>query len=366
MNLELTIEELLEPLRSVISVIEKKQTLPILSHVLIEIKNKKLNLITTNTEIEIKRYLPTTITKDITFTIYAKSLIDIISSHEATTIINFNIEKSKIIISIKNSIFNLNTLDSINFPYLPIIKDDNIKIKSLILKELIQNTSFSMGNKDIRPHLNGLYFKISKNYIIAVATDGHRLAIGEIKQTNNLKNEKIMILPKKSVFELSKLLEKNKSEDINIQITDNYFHLSNNDTAITSRLIDSSKFPDYNKVIPYDHENIIIINKNDFLNSLEQASIFVNERNVVNLVFKDSQLYIFTSSEKGGSEIKIAIKKFNKEIKISFNINYLIIILRKIQETQIKMILSYDNSTSCLITGIKDKIYKYILMPIVN
>ncbi|HIG88668.1 MAG TPA: DNA polymerase III subunit beta, partial [Candidatus Thioglobus sp.] len=253
-----------------------------------------------------------------------------------------------------------------DFPSLPKIEDgDVIRVNRTELKELIENTSFSMGNQDIRAYLNGLYFEVDEDNIVVVATDGHRLSIGEIKQSNNQTIKKTVILPRKAVLELTKLLNKNEYEEVDILLSKNYFYLASDNTTIISRLIDGN-FPNYVQVIPKDYENIIVINKQEFLDSLQQASIFVEERKKsVKLAFKDAQLNIFTHSERGQAKTQISIKNFDKEIEINFNIHYLISILEKITTNEIKMVVSNNENQACLLTSTNDnETYQYVVMPI--
>lgn len=364
MNTQLSVKELLKPLQTVISVVEKKQTLPILSHVLIQLKDNLLTLTTTDMEIEIKASQIIKAKEEVCFTVYAKDLIDIIKKLSEDTIIEFIIESSKIYIKANKSSFELNTLNHQDFPSLPKIENsDIIKIKHHDLKDLIENTSFSMGNQDIRAYLNGLYLEVDKNSITVVTTDGHRLSIGKVKQTNNLTNKKTVILPRKAVHELTKLLNKNEHKEINIHLSDNYFYLMSDNTTIISRLIDGN-FPNYLQVLPTNFNNTIIINRLAFLNSLQEASIFVEERTKgVKLVFKNSQLDIFSHSERGQAKTQISIKNFDKEIEIAFNIHYLISILEKLHTNEINMVVPGGENQSCLLSSMNDDTYQYVVMP---
>jgi len=209
MNTELSVEELIEPLQTVIGVVEKKQSLPILSHVLIQLKDQVLTLTTTDMELEISASNKIKSTEETSFTIYAKDLIDIARKLPEKTQIKFKIEEKKIYLNANNNTFELNTFNHLDFPALPKTQDTSIiKIKQDDLKNLIENTSFSMGNQDIRAYLNGLFFVLNNDSITVVATDGHRLSIGEIKQENRLDEKKTVILPRKAVIELTKLLNK--------------------------------------------------------------------------------------------------------------------------------------------------------------
>lgn len=364
MNIQLTVKELLKPLQVVISVVENKQTLPILSHVLIQLKNNLLTLTTTDMEIEICASHPIQTQEEISFTIYAKDLIDIIKKLPESTIIDFIIEKSKIYIKINKNSFELNTFNHQDFPFLPKIENtDIIKVNCQKLKELIENTSFSMGNQDIRAYLNGLYFEINQDNIIIVATDGHRLSIGEIKQLNKLTDKKTVILPRKAVLELTKILNKNSHNEVDIHLSNNYFYLKSDEITIISRLIDGN-FPNYSQVLPTDFKNTIIINRLEFLNSLQQTSIFVEERTKgVKLIFKNSQLNIFSHSERGQAKAQISTKNFDKEIEIAFNIRYLISILEKLTTDEINMIVPDGENQSCMLSNSNDETYQYVIMP---
>ena len=364
MNTELSVEELLDPLQTVIGVVEKRQTLPILSHVLLQLQNQTLTLTTTDMELEISASNKIKNKEDVLFTIYAKDLIDVVRRLPEKTKIQFKIEEKKVYLNANNNTFELNTFNNLDFPTLP--KTDNstvVTVKQEDLKSAIENTSFSMGNQDIRAYLNGLYFELNKDSLIVVATDGHRLSIGEIKQTNELDEKKTVILPRKAVLELSKLLAKSTQTDVEIHLSDNYFSLYDTNTKIISRLIDGN-FPNYKQVIPTDLSNTIVINRVDFLSSLQQASIFVEERTKgVKLVFRDNSLNIFSHSERGQAKTQIKVKNQDKELEIAFNIHYIISILEKITSEEINMVVPGGENQSCLLSSTEDDNYQYIVMP---
>ena len=364
MNTELSVEELLDPLQTVIGVVEKKQTLPILSHVLIQLKDKKLILTTTDMELEISASSKIKSDSEATFTIYAKDLIDIVRKLPEKTLIKFKIEEKKVYLNANKNTFELNTFDHLDFPALPKTQNTSvINIKQELLKELIENTSFSMGNQDIRAYLNGLFFELDQNSLTVVATDGHRLSIGEVKQDNNLEERKTVILPRKAVLELTKLLNKSSQSNAEIHLSDNYFSLIDLDTKIISRLIDGN-FPNYKQVMPTDFSNTIVINRTDFLSSLQQASIFVDERTKgVKLVFRDDKLSIFSHSERGRAETQLEVTKQEKELEIAFNIHYLISVLEKLTTREINMVIPGGENKSCLISASDDESYQYIIMP---
>jgi len=365
MHIKLKVKELLAPLQTVIGVVEKKQTLPILSHVLIQVDKDEITLTTTDMEIEIKASHKIKKQESVgSFTVYAKDLIDIIRKLNEKIVVEFIIEEKKVYIKADNNSFELNTFNHQDFPALPKVENsDIVTIKRVVLRELIENTSFSMGNQDIRAYLNGLYFEVNNNNIVIVATDGHRLAIGEVNQNNNLKSKKTVILPRKAVLELTKILNKSEHNEVNIHLSNNYFYLISDDTTIISRLIDGN-FPNYAQVIPTDLENTVTFDRDELLSSLQQASIFVEERTKgVRLVFKNSELNIFSHSERGTAKTQIKTKGLDKEIEIAFNIHYLISILEKITTKNVSMVVPGGDNQSCLLNGVNDETYQYVVMP---
>ncbi len=366
MKIQLTTKEILTPLQNIIGVVEKKQTLPILSHVLIKAETNILTLSATDMELEIKSIQKISSSDKVNFTINAKDLINILRKIPSLDeIITFKIKNNNIEIKIKNNIFKLNSFNIKDFPELPKIENkEEISIEKNKLKKLIENTSFSIGNQNSRIYFNGLYFEINEKLFTVVASDGHRLAIGQYKNNSNLSKNKNIIFPRKSVLELEKLLNiDDKNENVNINISDNFFSLTlNKNITITSSLIDS-KFPNYLQVIPKNLSNKIIINRLDLLTCLNQVSVFIENINKnVKLTFKDNDLTIFTHSERGQAKTNIKTKNSTKNIEIAFNINYLINILNKLQGDEIYFIIPGTN-ISCLLSEIDNDNFRYIVMP---
>jgi DNA polymerase-3 subunit beta len=367
MKILLSAKEINTPLQTVIGVVEKKQTLPILAHVLFSLKDNTLTISATDMEIEIKAISQIQCSEEIEFTIYAKTLIDIVRNLDETTEIEITINENKIDLKINKSKFSLNSLESKQFPKLPEITDTNsININKKHLKTLVDKVSFSMGSQDIRSYLNGILLKIDNENITIVATDGHRLAIGTREQANDLLEESSIILPKKTVTELQRILNNELcGEEVNLMISETYIVINvNNEIILKSRLIDS-QFPDYNKIIPEDLSNVIKINRDSFLSCLHQAAIFVNEKTkAVNLIFKNNNLEINTNSERGKADVNLTINtNVEEELNINFNIDYIITVINKLSTNEIHFIMPKDNASS-LFSNDDNLNFKYIIMPL--
>lgn len=365
MKINLSTKELLTTLQKVISIVEKKHSLPILSHVLITTNDNKLTLTTTDSEIQIQAQIQIKSPETSDFTLYAKNLIDIIKNIQLEENISFDISSEKIIIKINKNKFKLNTFNHSDFPLLQKIKKyQTITVNIEKLKDLIDKTSFTIGNQDIRAYLNGLYFEANETELTIVATDGHRLSIGSIEQLNNQIEPKTIILPKKAVNEITKLLSNQTTEkNIDINISDNYLQISLNDISINSQLI-NSKFPDYNKAIPTNIDNKITINKDDLINNLKSVLPLIDDRKrSVKLEFKDNDINIYAQSEKGYAEAKLTVENNNNNLEVVFNINYLIAVLEKLTTTNINIAIPNNINQSYLFTNNNNSNYQYIIMP---
>ncbi len=364
MNIKLSTKELLPSLQKVITVVEKKHNLPILSHVLIAIKNNQLKLTTTDSEIQIQTTNKIQEDKEVIFTLDAKNLIDIIKNLAEDTKINFELKNDKIKIKFLKNKFTLNTFNNQNFPLLQTIKEyETITVGKDELKNLIDKTSFTISTQDIRVYLNGLYFEASKTSLTLVSTDGHRLSLGTINQLNKNIDKKTAILPKKTVSGILKLLSQDKKQtNIDINISNNYFNISFNNTTITSQLINGN-FPDYKKVIPINN-NKILVNKNLLITKLKDVIPLVDEKKKsVKLNFTNDTIYIEVISEKGKAKTELAINKQNNNIEVVFNINYLIGVLEKLTTENVIINAPDSNYKSYLFTNENNDNYQCVVMP---
>jgi DNA polymerase-3 subunit beta len=365
MNLQFTTEELLEPITAVIGIVEKKQSLPIYSHLLFELKNNQLTVTATNSEIEITHTKSVHCNEEISFTIYAHVLINILNKISKETLINLNVDKDKIHIKINKNSFELNTFKGSEFPKLSdTLELESIKINKTKFKNLINKTKFSIGINDIREYLNGLFLEIDNKKITAVSTDGHRLSIGEIQQENKLLEKKSIILPKKSITEITRILDQDDGE-ISVAFTQSFFYLSNNTTNLKTRLI-GGNYPDYAQIMPEDTKPKASINKEEFLNSLKHVLIFTEDTSNIKMVFNESTLEIFTHSEKGQAQTEVKIKDFKGKTEINFNAQYLIQALEKITSQEVKMIVPQNETEPSLLHSTDDSGFQYVIMPMRN
>ncbi len=367
MEITLNTQEIKKPLEIVSGGVEINTNHLILSHVLIETNNQKLTLTTTNSEIEITNTTNINAKENIKFNICLKDLINLISILDDNANINFLIDNNQIIITTLNNVFKLNTIIEQEFHQLITNKKDILKdpitIPTKQLIDLINKTKFSIANDNPQRYLNGLYLILDNNNITTVSSDGHRLSLANIIQNNNITNKKTAVIPKKTIEEISKILKETKTDNITINISQDYIVIHNDTTQIISKLIDEN-YPEYEKIIPQQSQNKIIINKKDFDAALKQTEIFVKQTNTIKLIFKNNNLNIIAISEKGEANTKIKIKNYTGEMIAGFNVRYLIETLKKLTTENIIFSINNDENKIALLTNDKIENYKYIIMAV--
>ena len=265
---------LLKSLNFVQGIVEKKNTLPILSNVLLELKNNKLSVIATDLDIifydeidEVK------ILTEGSTTTSAAILYDILRKIPSNSELNFDLKtENKLSLKSDNSDFNLLCLPTDNFPtFVDEFEGSEISLNNSKFLKLLNKTKISISNDDTRHYLNGIFLHITenhgRNFLTGVATDSHRLSSSslEIKNINDFNS---LILPKKTVYQLSSLLSEN-TEQLMMQTSENKVKFTLGKVKLISKVIDG-KFPDYKKVVPIDNKKILVVPSKDLLIQLKE------------------------------------------------------------------------------------------------
>lgn len=362
---------LLPLLQSVIGVVEKRQTLPILSNILVNIENGQLNITGTDLEVEISTF--TSIEDDsivCSFTVPAKKLFDICKNLEPDIQLDFELKENKVILKSKKSRFTLATLATENFPNLDSFSAKNeFSISQRDLKFLLDATQFSMANQDVRYYLNGLLFELFNNELRTVATDGHRLAFANNENLTNLINVpkdslQQVIVPRKAVTELNRLLS-DSEQLIKIELSSSHMNITFESLNFTTKLIDG-RFPDYQRVIPDQalcNKNIIA-DRQLLKQSLSRISVLSTEKfKAARLEFTENELIaVVHNPEQEEAEEHLSIDYSGDEFTIGFNVDYMVDALNAIKEDQVSVNLT-DANSSCLITGLNNDTARYVVMP---
>jgi len=354
MKLSIFREELLKPLQLVTGIVEKRQTLPILSNVLLRV-NQDLSVIATDLEVELIMTIPLSqpaVPGEVT--VPARKLMDICSSLPESALIEMVLEKDKLQIECGRSKFSLTTLPAEDYPCLD-ATDSLLEftMEQRSLRFLIQRTYFAMAQQDVRYYLNGMLLEVKQGLIRGVATDGHRLALNSVEATviNNTVSQ--VIIPRKGVIELLRLLDDSKDE-VSVAIMTNHIRISKPMLTFSSKLIEG-RFPDYERVLPKGGNIIVAVPREPLKQSLKRASILSNEKlRGIQLQLRSGLLRILANNpEREEAEEEIEIEHCDSQLDIGFNERYLRDILDAIDDEEEVLLTFSDPHSSILVEGKK-------------
>ena len=356
-------ESITKALSLVGGIVEKKQTLPILSNILIEFKDSSFRLVATDLESELTIIGKTDNceTEGVT-TASAKKLNDLCRLIPDGSNIELALSGDKLNISTKNGKYSLATLPSNEFPVFETGDAVNtIIIQSQDLKDLITSTAFAMGNQDWRHYLNGLFLKLEEGVLTAVATDAHRLALNCVQVNSEVNFSGI--IPRKSVNEINRFIGENEG-DLSLSINDASLTVTSDNLTFKSKLIDGA-FPDYNQVIPTGDSSLLDVNVKDFANSLSRVSILSNDKNKgVKIHLVENNMTVKSNNADNELAEETVVSKYSgDEIEIAFNVNYIQEILNN-QVNETCNVLFFGSDKSCLILPPGNEFPKYVVMPL--
>lgn len=350
------------------SIVNKKNTLPILSNILIEADTELLTLSSTDMDISIKETIKCNIIESGSTTLNAQIIFDIIKKLPDTSEIEFISNDGKILTIRSNvSKFSLSCLPKDEYPIIETKSNgQKFRVKSQIIYNLIDKTKFAISNEETRYFLNGLYFNISakdnSSVLTFVGTDGHRLATSSFLN-NNIKNELPgVIIPKKTINELSKLLSDN-SDDIEIDISSNKIIFFIDNLVLISKLIDGN-FPDYTKVIPKNNNNHLTVKRINLLAAVDRVSTIANEKSpAIKFKLYNNLINLSTiNNENSTATEDIEVNYVGDEIEIGFNSKYIMDILDNLEGDEIKISFN-DNTTPIIAQEQYSSDTIYVLMP---
>lgn len=363
MNISILKQPLLELIQKTSGIIEKKHTLPILSHILFQIDKSNLSVLSSNTEIEIQAFTTIDFNNDFQFTVNARKLLDIVKLIDDDTFIHIEIKNNMLYLKANQSLFTLGTLPPQDFPKIQAqIGAFNFKIEEIKLKNILNKTSLSMAVEDVRYYLKGMLFEIRNNLLRTVTTDGHRLSFDEVQIPVTLTDQiKQIIIPRKTILELNRILQPT-DRMVGIEISDNYIRFYHPDMNIISKLIDG-RYPDYQRVIPSNITYNITLDRIVLKSAIQRISVLSNEKyKAIRFDFSPGILKISgDNSEHEQAEENIEIENQDLDFSIGFNFSYILEILNTIETSQVYLGIS-DDKLSSILYGVGDSSAQYIIM----
>ena len=368
--MKLTIERaaLLKSLGHVQSVVERRNTIPILSNIKLEAADGRLGLNATDMDLDIVESVAAEITSPGATTVPAHTLYDIVRKLPEGSQVEFESDgDGQLRLSSGRSRFTLASLPTDDFPVLSEGGlDHQFSLPAAEIKALIDKTRFAISTEETRYYLNGIYLHAAERdgaaVLRAVATDGHRLASAEVPLPDGAKDMPGVIVPRKTVGELHKLVDE-MTDDIAVGLSETKIRFAVGDAILTSKLIDGT-FPDYNRVIPDGNDKTMEVDTKLFADAIDRVSAISSEKSrAVKLKITGDGLTLSSSSPDSGSateELEVSYK--GEDLEIGFNAGYLLDITRQIEGPGTRLLLA-DAASPTILSEVDDTGALYVLMP---
>jgi len=359
-----TQDKVLAALQSVAGIVERRHTLPVLANVLIRKTGAQLQLTTSDLEIQIRTHADLG-GDDSTFatTVGARKLIDILRTLPAGQAVSLESNQSKLLLKGGKSRFTLQSLPAEDFPLVQEAASfgPSFSVPQKVLKGLLAQVSFAMAMNDIRYYLNGILFVAEGTQLSLVATDGHRLAFASAALDVEVPKQEV-ILPRKTVLELQRLLS-DKDGALEMQFAANQAKFSFDGMEFVTKLVEG-KFPDYNRVIPRNHQNVVVLGRQPLLSALQRAAIMTSEKfKGVRLSVEPGVLRVAANNADQEEAVdELDIEYDGPAIEIGFNVTYLIDALGNMAQDMVRVELA-DGNSSALVTIPDNEHFKYVVMP---
>jgi DNA polymerase III subunit beta len=347
------------------SIVERRNTMPILANVLLESQKKDIRVTATDLEVGVRGSLEGDVVKEGSVTVNAKKLYEIVREVPNDQVQLKRLDNDWVEIRSGKSVFKIVGMDAREFPQFPKFSRDGLTTTpASTLREMIEGTIFSVSTDETRYSLNGVYVEQGEaGNVRLVATDGHRLAFDE-RNLGSFGLAKGVILPRKGLAELKKLLESGDDGVVSIGFRENMGLVMKDRVELFMRLIDGD-FPDYTKVIPKGNQNIARIEHDEFLQALRRVSIISSERyKGIKMEFKEDKLSVSANNpDLGEATEEVEMEYKGKPISIGFNARYLIDVLHVLgTDGEVQIELKDELSPSLVKKGGKEG-YLYVLMP---
>ena len=357
-------DALLRPLQIVSGIVERRHTLPILANILIRKDGERVSFLSTDIEVQITTHAQVGSGNDATSTtVAARKLLDILRALPDSGDVALSLANKRMTVQSGKSRFALQTLAAEEFPTVAQAEQYNAKVTlpQKTLKHLFNMVHFSMAQQDIRYYLNGLLLVVDGKNVIAVATDGHRLAFCQVATEQEFPRQEV-IIPRKTILELQRLLEET-DQPVDLEIATNQVKLTFSDIELISKLVEG-KFPDYTRVIPKGYKNNFTIGRDALLRSLQRAAIMTSDKfkGVRCIIAPGSMKISSTNADQEEAVEEIEIDYGGDSVDIGFNVTYLLDVLNNLKSDNVNIALG-DANSSALLTVPENPDFKYVVMP---
>ena len=354
---------LLNGVNIVSKAVPSKTTMSILQCIMIDATNNKIKLIANDMELGIETLIEGDIVEKGQIALDAKIFLEIVRKLPDNDVTILTDNSLKTVISCEKAKFTIIGKSGEDFSYLPSIERiDSVIMSQFTLKEVIRQTIFSIADNENNKLMTGELFEISDDMLKVVSLDGHRISIRKIALKNSYGNKKVVV-PGKTLSEVSKILSGDMDKDVSIFFTDKHILFEFNDTVVVSRLIEGEYFK-IDQMLSSDYETKIKMNKRELLDCIDRATLLVKEgdKKPVIIDVKDTSMQLKMNSTVGSMDEDIDIDKEGKDLKIGFNPKFLIDALRVIEDEEI-IIYMVNPKAPCFIKD-ESESYIYMILPV--
>lgn len=361
-------EEFLQGLSRVQNIVERKNTVPILSNVLIDGTGEKLKLLATDMEVGLSGYMEAATKSEGAVTVSARKLFEIIKELPAESEITIQVREDNVSqITCGTSSFELKGLPAQDFPSLPGYDETNLfSLDASVFKEMIRKTIYAASTDETRYNLTGVLFAMEeeagRSQVRMVATDGHRLAMVVRKADGKIRPGESVVIPRKSLNEVKRLLDEGDG-NIDLDFGKQHGVFKKDSIVLTTRLIDMS-FPSYQQVIPKGEMSDAVISRESLVAAIRRVSLLSSERSrAIRFSFSGNELTIHTNNpDLGAATESIQVEYSGEDVEITFNAKYMLDTLATMDSDDVSLSLS-DELSPCMITQKEDPDYIAVIMP---
>src|SRR5271156_5195553 len=346
MKLTAAREDFLTPLQSVIGVVERRQTMPVLANVLLAARDNRLSVTGTDLEVELVATNQVSVQQAGDITVPGRKLLDIFRSLPEKTSITLTTEGERVSLRAGRSRFTLSSLPAAEFPLVEEINAQHtLTVPQGEFRRLIDKTHFAMAQQDVRYYLNGMLLETEGKTLRAVATDGHRLALCEAQLPAMARTAQQVIVPRKGVLELQRILS--AEGNVELAIGTNHVRAQIGEIRFTSKLIDG-RFPEYGRVVPANPTKKIHAERDQLRQAFQRTAILSNEKyRGIRLALKSGLLTVQAHNpEQEEAEDQVEVSYEGEDLEIGFNVNYLLDALGALDGQTVEIGLS-DANSSC-------------------
>lgn len=364
MNITIERSKLLPALNLVTNVVEKKQTLPILSNLHVSLVDNQLTLVGTDLEVEISGSIANVEGENATTTVSARLILDIVRMLPEHAVISLIRDDSNLTVSSGRSRYTLRTLEADDFPRIEVHNwEERFKINAITLKKLLDKTAFAMAVQDVRFYLNGLLFELKDNNLRSIATDGHRLAQTDTSISLDSTDTRKLIIPRKGITEITRFLDVGEDMELTLEMNKNHLKVTKGKTMLITKLIDGN-FPEFKEVLETDIKVSVVLDRQKLTQTLNRISVLTaNQFKGAKVVLESGTMRITTTNpdnEEALEELELAYS--GEKLTTGYNLHYLIEATRAVSTDEIEMHFQGNNGI-CIIREPGDQQSVWLVMP---